>query len=128
MLHYSKQYLPIRSFQPMYRKVVEPYFRSSLQSGGRVCEVTAVEKLQKLQNHIARIVTDSRYNDSVLHIMKQLGWQTVSYFDSNGKLKMVYKFKKAEAPCFRGCPKPAVQEFRNNETNPHASLLRIENG
>ena len=67
MLRYSKQYLPIKSVQTMYNSLVEPYFRYCCPVWG-VCGITALDKLQKLQNRAARIVTNSPYNASALPI------------------------------------------------------------
>ena len=45
MLRYSKQYLPIKSVQTMYKSLVEPYFRYCCPVWG-VCGITALDKLQ----------------------------------------------------------------------------------
>ena len=79
MLQYSKQYLPIKSVQTMYKSLVEPYFRYCCPVwGGGVCGITAIDKLQKLHNREARIVTNIPYNASALPIIRKLGWQTVN--------------------------------------------------
>ena len=78
MLRYSKQYLPIKSVQTMYKSLIEPYFRYCCPVWG-VCGITAPDKLQKLQNRAARIVTNSpSYNASAFPIIRKLGWQTVN--------------------------------------------------
>ena len=74
MLKYSKKYLPFFTIQRMCKSLVEPYFRYCLLVWGN-CGTTALQKLQKLQNRAARIVTNSPYDASVLPLIKQLGWQ-----------------------------------------------------
>ena len=88
MLRYSKQYLSIKSVQTMYKSLVEPYFRYCCPVWG-VCGITALDKLQKLQNRAARIVTNSPYNASAIPIMRKLGWQTVNNLIVEETLKMV---------------------------------------
>ena len=57
-----------------------------------------LDKLQKLQNRAARIVTNSPYNASALPIVRKLGWQTVNDLTVKETLKMVYKCTSGEAP------------------------------
>ena len=102
MLRYSKQYLPIKSVQTMYKSLVEPYFRYCCPVWG-VCGITALDKLQKLQNRAARIVTNSPYNASALPTIRKLGWQTVNDLTVEETLKMVYKCKNDEAPSYLAC-------------------------
>ena len=71
VLRYSKQYLPIKSVQTMYKSLVEPYFRYCCPVWG-VCGIMALDKLQKLQNCAARIVTNNPYNASFLPIIRKL--------------------------------------------------------
>ena len=76
MIRHAKQYLPLSILQTMYRIMIEPYFRFCCPVWG-VCGTTALNKLQKLQNRAARIVTNSSYRMSAPSIIRQLGWQTV---------------------------------------------------
>ena len=99
MQRYSKQYLPIKSVQTMYKIRT---FDISAQYGG-VCGITALDKLQKLQNRAARIVTNSPNNASALPIIRKLGLQTVNDLIVEETLKMVYKCKNDEAPSYLAC-------------------------
>ena len=58
MIRHAKQYLPLSVLQIKYRSMVEPYFRFCCPVWG-ICGTTALNKLHKLQNRAARIVTNS---------------------------------------------------------------------
>ena len=77
VLRFSRQYLPIVTVQKMYRSLVEPYLRYSCPVWG-VSGTNAINKLQKLQNRAARIVTNSAYDASALPIIRKLGWPTIN--------------------------------------------------
>ena len=75
----------------MQKHMVEPYFHFS-------CPVSALNKLQKLQNRAARIVTNSPYRSSAAPIIRQLGWQTVIDLVETETLKMVHRSLNHKAP------------------------------
>ena len=132
MLRYSKQYLPIKSVQTMYKSLVEPYFRYCCPVWG-VCGITAKDKLQKLQNRAARIVANSPYNASAPPIIKQLGWPTVNDLIVSETLKMVYKCTNDEAPSYLAClfdrlSESCTRELRNTETDLCVPFLRTTCG
>ena len=125
MLRYSKQCLPIKSVQTMYKSLVEPYFRYCCPVWG-VCGITALDKLQKLQNRAARIVTNSPYNASVLPIIRKLGWQTVNDLIAEETLKMIYKCKNA---CLFGrLSETSTRELRNTKIDLRVPFLRTTCG
>ena len=64
------------------------------------CGSTAINKLQKLQNQAARIVTNSRNNASAKPIIKKLGWRTFSKIIQMETLCMVYKSINDLAPTY----------------------------
>ena len=125
MLRYSKQYLPIKLVQTMYKSLVERYCRYCCP----VCGIKALDKLQKLQNCAARIVTNSSYNASALPIIRKLGWQTVKDLIVNETLKMVDKFTNDEAPSYLAClfdrlSETSTRELRNTETDLRVPFLQ----
>ena len=89
MLKYSKRYLPKESLFMLYRSLVEPYFRYCCPVWGS-CSASALDKLQKLQNRAARIVTNSPYDASALPLIGSLGWLTIREFIDFETSKMVY--------------------------------------
>ena len=99
MLCFSKQYLPIVTVQKMYRSLVEPYLRYSCPIWG-VSGINVINKLQKLLNRVARIVTNSAYDASALPIIRKLGWPTINELIESETLKMVYKSVHYQAPTY----------------------------
>ena len=73
MLKYSKKYLPMVSLIILYRSLVEPYFRYCCPVWGSF-GASALDKLQKLQNRAARIVTNSPYDASALPLIFGQSW------------------------------------------------------
>ena len=92
MLRFSKKYLPIATVQKMYRSLVEPYFRYSCPVWG-VAGINAINRLQKLQNRAARIVTNSAYDASALPIIRKLGWLTINELIESETLKFQVSLK-----------------------------------
>ena len=121
MLRFSKKYLPIVTVQKMYRSLVEPYFRYSCPVWG-VAGINAINRLQKLQNRAARIVTNSAYDASALPIIKKLGWPTINELIESETLKMVYKSVNNQAPIyltemFVRLSDACKRELRNTKTD-----------
>ena len=121
MLRFSKKYLPIVTVQKMYRSLVEPYFRCSCPVWG-VAGVSAINKLQKLQNRAARIVTNSAYDASGLPIIRKLGWPTINELIEPETLKMVYKSVNDLAPTYLAemlvrLSDSSKRELRNTKTD-----------
>ena len=132
MIRHAKQYLPLSVLQTMYRSMVEPYFRFCCPVWG-VCGATALNKLQKLQNRAARIVTNSPYRMSAPPIIKQLGWLTVNDLIETETLKMVYRSINHEAPdyltgLFQRLSETSARQLRNTSTDLNVPFLRTACG
>ena len=118
----------------MYKSLVEPYSRYCCQVWG-VCGIAALDKLQKLQNRAARIVTKSPYNASALPIIRKLGWQTVNDLIVEETLKNCkYDDAPSYLPCLFGrlsetstreLPKP-INESRFYEQHVAKNVFLIE--
>ena len=97
MLCLGKRYLPLEIVQMMYRRLVEPYCRYC-------CPVwcsansTNLQRLQKLQNRAARIVSESPYDAHSEPLIKELGWFTIKQMIHTETVKIVYKALHNEAP------------------------------
>ena len=61
MLPYVKRYPQLVTVQAMYKSLVEPHLRYCCPVRGATGN-TALQKLHKLQNRAARIVTNSPYD------------------------------------------------------------------
>ena len=83
----------------MYRSLVEPYLRYSCPVGG-VSGINAIDKMQRLQNRAARIVTISAYDASALPIIRKLRWPTINALIESETLKMVFKSVNNQASTY----------------------------
>ena len=97
MLKYAKKYLPLEIVKNMYTSIVEPHFRNCCSVWG-CCGETLLDKLQKLQNRAARIVTNSSYDTSSLPLIGRLGWLTIKEMIEFEIATMVYKSLHGLAP------------------------------
>ena len=73
----TSKYLDKSSLLMLYRTLVETHFRYCNIIWGQ-CNETLKDKLQVLQNKVARIITKVKYEDADhLRLICQLGWLTV---------------------------------------------------
>ena len=68
-----KPFIPSRSLINIYQSLVEPYFDYCSIVWNGISE-GLVEKLQKLQNRGARIITGSHYMAPTKDMLEKLGW------------------------------------------------------
>ena len=132
MIRHAKQYLPLSILQTMYRNMAEPYFRFCCPVWG-VCGTTALNKLQKLQNRAARIVTNSPYRMSAPPTIRQLGWQTVKELIETETVQIVYRSINHEAPeCLTGLfhrlSETCARQLRNTSTDLYVPFLKTACG
>ena len=90
MLKYSKKYLSLETVQKMYLGIVEPHIRYCCSVWDCAGD-TIIQKLQKLQNRAARIVTNSRFDKTSLPLIAQLGWHNVKEMVDFETATIVYK-------------------------------------
>ena len=68
MLKYSKKFLSLETVQKMYLGIVEPHIRYCCSVWGCSGD-TILQKLQKIQNRAARIVTNSPFDKASLPLI-----------------------------------------------------------
>ena len=86
-------YQPI--LKMLYLGLVEPYFRYYCfvwDSYG----ITTLKTLDKLQNRVIRIITNSAYDASVVPLLRQLRLPSISDTIKQESTSMVFKALKAE--------------------------------
>ena len=81
----------------MYKSLIEPYFRYYCPIRGSASS-RSLQRLQKLQNRTARIVTDNPYDAHSEPLIKELGWLTIKQLIDTETVKIVYKALHNEAP------------------------------
>ena len=128
MICQAKQYLRISILQTMYKSMVEPYFRLCCPVWGD-CGTTALNKLQKLKNRAAGMVTNSPYRMSAPPIIRQLASQTVKELIETETVKMVYWSINQEAPeyltgLFQRLSETCARLFRNTTTDFNICFLK----
>ena len=97
MLKYATKYLPLEIVKNLYTSIDEPHFRNCCSVRG-CCGETLLDKLQKLQNRAARIVTNSSYDASSLPLIGSLGWLTIIEMIEFETATTVYKSLHGLAP------------------------------
>ena len=81
----------------LYTGIVEPHFRYCCSVWGCTGS-TEINRLQKLQNRAARIVTNSSYDTPVRPLIEALGWETIQELVKNDCGTMVFKSLNGLAP------------------------------
>ena len=132
MLRHGKRYFPLTTVQSMYKSIIEPHFRFCCSVWG-VCSATTLNKLQKLQNRIARIATSSPYDAPSQPLLEKLGWQTIRELIDMETATMVYRSINNEAPdylstLFERLSQNTINELRNTKTDLKLPLLKTTNG
>ena len=69
-----KQFVPKSTLLRIYNAIVLSHFDYCSLVWGNCCEYL-IDKLQKLQNRAARIITGSTYDVSSENVLKELNWQ-----------------------------------------------------
>ena len=98
-----------------------------------MCGITALRRLQKLQNRSDKIVTDSSYKTLSPPIIENLGWQTVNDLMETETLKMVNKSTNQQAPAYLTSIFQRISEFsnsrlRDSDTDLHVPFHRTAYG
>ena len=96
-LKHAKNFLPRDSLKTLYTGIVEPHFRYCCSVWG-CCGSTEINKLQKLQNRAARIVTNSSFDSPSRPLIEELGWKTIEQLISNESETVVFKLLNELAP------------------------------
>ena len=132
MLRYAKRYLPLVTVQAMYKSLIEPHFRYCCPVWG-AAGITALRKLQKLQNRAARIVTNSPYDAHSQPLIQKLGWPTIKELIESETAKVVCKALHSEAPdylkgLFHRLSDTKSRVLRNSNTDLHTPLFTTSSG
>ena len=85
-----RPFVPFETFLTIYDSLIRPHFEycSVVWSS---CNKNLSEKLQKLQNRAARIISHSSYDTNANLIFKRLGWLNLATQREIDKVTMVYK-------------------------------------
>ena len=94
-----KPFIPSRSLINIYQSIVEPYFDYCSIVWNGISEGLA-EKLQKLQNRAARIITGSHYMAPTKDMLEKLGWSNLKERRNKQKALMMFKIINGRTPVY----------------------------
>ena len=104
--------VPQATLQLIYQALIHPHFNYCNTVWGN-CGITLRNKLQKLQNRAARVLTFSDYDEDVGCLFELLGWKTLVRQHGIEKATMVYKYLHGLAPEYL-CSRFAIRETAYN--------------
>ena len=134
MLRRAKKFIPTSSLQMISNALIQPYFDycSPLWD---ICGKHLLNKLQKYQNRVARIIADVSYEIDSADVLETLGWETLESRRQRTKSVFLYKILNGySAPNFKqslvgSYPMPATYNLRSTNTGlalpkPRRELLK----
>ena len=95
--------------------------------------MTVIEKLQKLKNCAAKVVTNSQFDAPTLPVIRVLQWPTVRELIDFDSQKMVFRSLKGDAPSymndtFTKVNNSTARSLRNAEVSFRLPLLKSAGG
>ena len=118
--------VPQATLHTMYSTLVQPHFDYCNVVWGN-CGVTLQDKLQKLQNRAARVLTFSSYDENAKKLFKILSWKNLAYQRHIALTTMVYKCLHGLAPeylCNKFTNRKPVYDLRDSERKINVPLPR----
>ena len=98
-----------------YKALIEPHFDCwSVVWDGLSQQLS--EKLQKLQNRAARVITKSSYNTNSSYLLNSLGWDNLSVTRTKQKANFMCKYVNKPAPvylCIMFTPRTLSSDLRD---------------
>ena len=124
--------LPFSALTSLYTSIVEPHFRYCCSVWG-CAGATEINRLQKLQNRAARIVTNSGFDIPCNQLIEKLGWKTINELIDIESKTMVFKRLNELAPpylcrLFRKNSQSTSYRLRNTYTDLRLPKKGTENG
>ena len=92
-----RAFVPDTTLKYIFNSIVQPHFDYCCVVWDN-CNKTSADKLQKLQNRAARVLTYSGYDNDADSLIKKLGWKKLDSQRKLQKATMVYKSLNGLAP------------------------------
>ena len=132
ILKHAKKFLPFSALTSLYTSIVEPHFRYCCSVWG-CAGTTEINRLQKLQNRAARIVSNSSFDTPSNQLIEKLGWKTINELIDIESKTMVFKTLNELAPpylcsLFRKNSQSTSYRLRNTSTDLRLPKKGTENG
>ena len=128
LIKQARKFLPIGELQKMYRGMFEPHLSYCCSVWG-FCTETKLNSLQKIQNRVVRITTNSPYDAPAVPLLQNLGWPSIRDLIRKETATLTYKALNLLAPRYLGelfskCFRRSERILRCNETKLKIPLLR----
>ena len=107
VLRRAKLFVKYDTLQILYSSLVQPYFEHCSLVWGNCCD-SLKEKLQKLQNRAARVITGDSYDTRSKDILQKLNWKNLS---ERRQQKTIAYVSKAIAG---NCPENISKKFEKS--------------
>ena len=132
LLKHAKKFLPFSALTNHYTSIIEPHFRYCCSVWG-CAGTTQINRLQKLQNRAARIVTNSSFDIPSNLLIETLGWKTINELIDTETKTMVFKSLNELAPpylrsLFMKNSQITSYRLRNTSTDLRLPKKSTENG
>ena len=108
----------------MYTGIIEPHFRYCCSVWG-CCGLTEINRLVKLQNRAAHIITGSRFDSPGLPLVKRLDWKTIDELINSESNIMVFKSLHGLAPPYMRNLFTKTSQLTSRNLRNSATDLRI---
>ena len=101
LLYRLKKLLPVRHVEMVYKAIVQPHIDYCLTVWGFASK-KYIDKVQKLQNRAARIITGNydKYDTRGISLVKKLHWQTVTERRDYFVALLVHKALNGNTPVY----------------------------
>ena len=109
--------VPQTTLRSIYHALLQPHFDYCNVVWGN-CGITLHDKLQKLQNRAARVLTFSNFDANASELLKILGWKNLVSQQQIALATMVYKCLQGLAPgylCSKFTNRESVYSLRGSE-------------
>lgn len=97
MIRRMKDFVPQNTLISVYNAIVLPHF-DYCSLVWDTCENYLQEKLQKMQNRAARVITGKTYEVRSVEILSELNWKSLVERRNENKAVFMYKIRKGECP------------------------------
>ena len=119
--------VPQATLQLIYQALIHPHFNYCNTVWAGNCGITLRNKLQKLQNRAARVLTFSDYDEDAGYLFEILGCKNLARQHEIEKATMVYKSLHGLAPCSRFAIREAAYNLGDSENKLCIPLPRKKN-
>ena len=118
--------VPQATLHLIYQALIQPHFDYCNIVWGN-CGITLLNKIQKLQNRAARVLTYSNYDADAGHLFELLGRTNLASQQQIQRATMVYKSLHGLAPdylCYKFERRETAYNLRDSENKLNVSLSR----